>query len=184
MATKFIEMVSTTKKNKESTEKKPPKKRVITETKKWDFTEEELAPPYQWSCTEAIKTNSITTENVEHCNMVLRQIHYKMKGYQAQDIEKGFFLESEFVDVPYIIDLLYESRHLCFYCREPVKVLYEIVREPKQWSLDRLDNSIGHNKQNLVIACLQCNLRRKTMHHERYVFTKQLVITKEPIKDT
>jgi hypothetical protein len=24
------------------------------------------------------------------------------------------------------------------------------------------------------IACLNCNLRRRTMYHERYVFTKQM----------
>jgi hypothetical protein len=59
-----------------------------------------------------------------------------------------------------------------------MKILYEHVREPKQWSLERIDNDYGHNKNNVEIACLSCNLRRKTMYHERFIFTKQLNIVK------
>ena len=59
-----------------------------------------------------------------------------------------------------------------------VNVLYKNVREPLQWTLERIDNDYGHNHDNVTIACLECNLRRRTMYHERYVFTKQLVIKK------
>jgi hypothetical protein len=52
------------------------------------------------------------------------------------------------------------------------------VREPQQWTLERMDNDFGHNEGNVVIACLSCNLRRRTMHYERYLFTKQLNIVK------
>ena len=45
----------------------------------------------------------------------------------------------------------------------------------KQWTLERIDNGMGHNKDNVEIACLLCNLRRRTMYHERYVFTKQMM---------
>jgi hypothetical protein len=71
-----------------------------------------------------------------------------------------------------------ESKNQCYYCKEDVQVLYENVREPKQWTLDRINNKMGHNHGNLLIACLNCNLRRRTMHTERYVFTKQLNIVK------
>jgi len=53
-----------------------------------------------------------------------------------------------------------------------------MVREQCQWSLDRIDNNYGHNYDNLFVTCLSCNLRRKTMYHERYEFTKQLTISK------
>ena len=72
-----------------------------------------------------------------------------------------------------------DCKNKCYYCKENVNVLYEIVREPKQWTLERLDNSFGHNHDNVVIACLNCNVRRRTMYHERYVFTKQLNIVKK-----
>ena len=40
------------------------------------------------------------------------------------------------------------------------------------------DNKIGHDIGNIEIACLSCNLKRKCMYHERYVFTKQMKIVK------
>jgi len=53
-------------------------------------------------------------------------------------------------------------------------ILYSHVREPRQWTLDRLDNSIGHNRGNVEITCLDCNLRRGTKNFERYLETKRL----------
>jgi hypothetical protein len=93
-------------------------------------------------------------------------------------MEKKKFEPELFVDEQYVLDSLIECNMKCFYCKENVNILYEYVRASKQWSFDRLDNKFGHNKNNLVVACLGCNLRRKTMHHERYVFTKQLDIKK------
>jgi hypothetical protein len=63
----------------------------------------------------------------------------------------------------------------CVYCRNPTMVLYEYVREPKQWTLERIDNSLGHIFDNVQIACLTCNLRRRTMKQERYLLTKQMM---------
>ena len=66
----------------------------------------------------------------------------------------------------------------CFYCLEPVYIWYEIAREPKQWTVERIDNKFGHNIGNIEIACLSCNLKRRCMYHERYIFTKQIKIVK------
>jgi len=52
--------------------------------------------------------------------------------------------------------------------------LYEYVRDPKQWTLERKDNSLGHTNDNVVLACLNCNIKRKCMHMERYEMTKLL----------
>ena len=41
--------------------------------------------------------------------------------------------------------LLLESKMKCKYCRESVFLLYKEVRDPKQWTLDRIDNNFGHN---------------------------------------
>jgi hypothetical protein len=51
----------------------------------------------------------------------------------------------------------------------------------KQWTLDRIDNDIGHNKKNLVIACLECNLKRKRTNKDKFMFTKNMKITREGI---
>lgn len=109
---------------------------------------------------------------------IRRQINYKINSYKGQDVKKGLFLETDFVYYEYVLNLLIEKQLKCFYCREDVLLLYNYVRENKQWTLERIDNKIGHNRGNVEIACLLCNLRRRTMYHERYVFTKQLCVVK------
>ena len=147
-------------------------KRVITGETKWNFKEGELSYENQWSLINQIHEKKII--NREHCALIMGQIRGKISGYRNQDVLKKLFNEDVFVDEEYVIERMIDARNYCYYCKNSVDLLYEYVRATKQWTLDRLDNSIGHNKNNCVIACLGCNLRRKTMHHERYVFTKQL----------
>lgn len=161
---------------------KEKQKRQVTTSNKWDFGEHELQFNYQWNLIQQIhQKNVVNTDvvNTEHCQFVLRQIHGKIYGYKAQDIDKGILQQDELIDEEYVVQAMIDCENKCYYCRENVNILYEYVREPKQWTLDRLDNKFGHNKNNVVIACLNCNLRRKTMYHERFVFTKQLNIIKQ-----
>jgi len=116
-------------------------------------------------------------ENDPIYKIMLQQIHQKIHGYRFQDVEKGLFTE-DFITIDRCLELLDKSRFECYYCKEKIQVLYKHVREPKQWSLERIDNKIGHTNNNVEIACLSCNLRRRTMYHERFIFTKQLNITK------
>ena len=52
-------------------------------------------------------------------------------------------------------------------------------RENRQWTLDRIDNDIGHNHNNIVISCLECNLKRRRKSKDAFVFTQQLKIVKK-----
>ena len=56
--------------------------------------------------------------------------------------------------------------------------MYENVREKKQWTLDRIDNDIGHTSDNVVICCLECNLKRGRLDDKKFKFTKQMKIIK------
>jgi len=164
---------------KKTTEKQI-KKRVITQTDKWDEIND-MSLTTQYIYLKKIQDNDF--DNISHIdqkimNLLKQQIQQKIYGYRGQDIEKNILDLEQFVDFDKVLDLLKKSNFLCYYCREKVHILYENVREPKQWTLDRIDNKHGHNKTNLLIACLTCNLRRRTMHTERYVFTKQLNIIK------
>ena len=174
-------------------QKKPAKvvkeknKRVVTKSKKWVFNEEDLLIENQQKCLNMAKVlfhqkKMNEMENLEKTAdkktvFLLQQIQQKVYGYKSQDQEKSLYMPTEFIDCDYVIEKLI-GNPLCFYCREPVQLLYEFVREPLQWTLDRIDNKVGHNRGNVEIACLRCNLRRRIMHHERFIFTKQLTITK------
>lgn len=160
-------------------EPKVPRKRVITTGNEWTFTEADLLAENQLEYIKQIYNNSITIQNEHKCKIVLQQLKAKLYGYHSQDTLKQKYNEEQFITLERTLQLLIECNCMCFYCNSNTKVLYENVREPTQWSLERIDNTIGHNNDNVAIACLNCNLRRRTMNQERYVFTKQLVLLKK-----
>ena len=59
-------------------------------------------------------------------------------------------------------------------------ILYDISREMTQWSIDRIDNEVGHNMNNYHLSCLDCNLKKKRKTDEKFRFTKQLNLIKQP----
>ena len=40
----------------------------------------------------------------------------------------------------------------CYYCKCEMNVLYDISREMRQWTVDRIDNDLGHNIDNYYLA--------------------------------
>jgi hypothetical protein len=154
----------------------PKVKSVRKETDKWRFDEKFLELDKQWECLTAIQSDGLLDDDLkEVCREMRRQIQNKVSSYKMQDIQKHKYDDDKFVDLNFVIQLLHEKSLKCFYCKESVYLFYNFVRENKQWTLERIDNGVGHNKDNVEIACLLCNLRRRTMYHERYVFTKQMM---------
>lgn len=156
-----------------------PIKRVVTNDIKWGFSEEELHSSRQLEYIMQITTEK--QNDTDQYKFILSSFRQKLNSYRTQDMAKNRYSQEEFVTIDNIVELLQKSENMCYYCQKPVQVLYEYVREPRQWTLERIDNNKGHNKGNLMIACLGCNLGRRTMHQDRYVFTKQLNIVKKNI---
>lgn len=153
-------------------------KRVVTVQQKWQFSEIQFSSDKQLEYIKQIHGGSITDDDRQACETILKQIQNKLYGYKSQDITKSLYFEEKFMDVERTIDMLVSCENRCFYCNCCVHVLYEYVREPRQWTLERIDNKEGHNVDNVMIACLHCNLHRRTMYHERYLFTKQMDLKK------
>jgi RNase P subunit RPR2 len=182
--TLHIPVTTTNKTIKTEKVKKP---RVITEEDAWVLEKEDYDSSHQYDIlfNEKKSDTHITVhkKGYEYYDylrkLAQQQIHQKINGYHNQDVEKGLLDPTEFIDMPTVMQLLKESNMSCMYCKEGVQVLYQLVREPKQWSLDRIDNAFGHNKNNVVIACLKCNLKRRCIYHEKFVFTKNLNIVKQ-----
>lgn len=106
-------------------------------------------------------------------------IRRKWTSYQAQDKKKNKYDKEKFIPYDELIELLVASQMRCHYCRHDVQLFYMCVREPYQWTLDRIDNSIGHNLKNVVISCLKCNLQRRTQNKKKFLFSKQMRIIKQ-----
>jgi hypothetical protein len=167
---------------KKKIENKEKEKRKVTQRKQWNFDETELTNEMQRGYIDTLYDTSQPCDAIRtrHIHAVIEnQIKAKIQGYYQQDIKKKLYDENKFITLPKVIELLHTCKNTCYYCREPVLILYEYVRDNKQWSLERRDNSRGHNHDNVEIACLHCNICRKTMNEERYLFTKQLNIIKQ-----
>ena len=55
-------------------------------------------------------------------------------------------------------------------------ILYNKKRQNTQWTLERLNNNIGHYDTNTCISCLKCNLQRRTDNYEYFKQGKQIKI--------
>ena len=166
-------------KKEEKEEKKEKRKRIITETNKWqDYfvnKETDFNKDIQLQLLSSLQ-NSVDSDKKIH--FLREQIRQKIYNYYSQDMKKQLYNPENFITLEYVLQKLKDCQLDCFYCREPVFLWYEIAREPKQWTVERIDNKIGHDIGNIEIACLSCNLKRRCMYHERYVFTKQMRIVK------
>ena len=109
---------------------------------------------------------------------ILREIDTKRKAYIYQDKHHEIYDPRYSITTDRIVEFLAQSELLCFYCREICRVTYKEAMCRRQWTLDRIDNNYGHNDTNVVIACLDCNLKRGTMDSERFRQGKQFTFRK------
>lgn len=109
--------------------------------------------------------------------IILNEIKIKINSYKSQDLCNKF-TTNLVISIIQCIELLINSNNICYYCNEPCYIFYEHIRYPKQWTLDRIDNSIGHHLDNVVIACLKCNLQRKNKNSNKFLQSKQLKLVK------
>ena len=157
-------------------------KKMRIETQTWGLNETELSFEMQLNILNELVLNDnkpVLTD--KYSKLIINHIKTKIQSYKQQDIIKKIYNEAEFINLEQVINLLQETKLKCHYCSCETFLLYEIVREMKQWSLDRINNDIGHNKNNLVIACLECNLKRRRTNKDSFMFTKNLKIVREGI---
>ena len=127
---------------------------------------------------QLINNNLNTDEDKNILKIIMKQIEKKINGYKQQDIDKKILNNEKLINLKCIIDKLIEDKMKCYYCKCEMFILYENVRDLKQWSVDRINNDFGHNIDNFVLACLDCNLKRRCKSADKFLFTKQLNIIK------
>ena len=106
-------------------------------------------------------------------------IKKKLSSYKQQDSKKNRLDPEKMIKYDDLIEKLLLSKLLCCYCKKKTLLFYDKKRDPRQWTLDRIDNSLGHNKNNVLICCLKCNLERRTKDSGKFKFTKQMKIIKK-----
>ena len=139
---------------------------------------------------DLLDTDITHKSQVEMCNklymdcdfelksLLEKELNKKIHGYKAQDIKKEIYDSNTLISLNDTLEKLICNKLHCYYCKREVLLLYKNVREPSQWTLDRMDNTKCHSKENTVIACLKCNLQRRVTDMDKFTFTKHLVIKK------
>lgn len=141
----------------------------------------------KWSCPSYLLNKKNQIKILNECYLgqhfegkkdVLKEIKHKISSYAQQDKKRDIFDTQKLINLDQCIEKLVLSQLKCYYCKGEMLLMYEDKREPNQWTLDRLNNDIGHFNSNVVICCLTCNLKKRRMDDEKFKFTKQMKIIK------
>lgn len=83
-------------------------------------------------------------------------IQNMLSGSRQADKKREHYDQEKFVDYNFLLGLIKRADG-CYYCNIPMQY---VKNTDDMGTIERLDNSMGHNKDNTVIACLSCNRRR------------------------
>lgn len=120
----------------------------------------------------------ISEKDVPFMNELSKELTKKMNGYKQQDVKRKLFNPDSLITVEKIREKLIDETMTCTFCGCQVLLMFDKVREGKQWTLDRIDNDKGHSYDNTKIACLDCNLKRRRQNYDDFHWTKNLTISK------
>jgi len=177
---KTINIVGTTNRYmiKKLTQNKALERKRIKRAK-WNLSQDELQFANQLKVINEMFFDNLCDNKIynnEMTKIITQQINQKITGYKNQDVIKNIFDVHNFIVFTDIISRMNNCELKCYYCKQEMVVLYDVSREMKQWSVDRIDNNKGHNKDNFHLACLECNLKRRNQSDDKFLFTKQLNI--------
>jgi hypothetical protein len=159
--------------------KEEKKTKIRVETEKWTKLDKiNLTIEKQIELIKKINENNYTSYD-EESRIMCQQLERKISSYKQQDVDKKVLDLEKLLNLKNVIDKLINCEMNCYYCTSKMYLLYEIVRERKQWTVDRINNDLGHNNDNFVVACLECNLKRRCRTKEKFLFTQQLFIVKK-----
>lgn len=97
------------------------------------------------------------------CDSPIRLIIQNMISSSRQhDEEFNRYNISNFITYDHVYGLIIQADNKCFYCIKPIQ--YILYKEDMA-TIERLENNIGHDIGNCVIACRSCNLRRVGVRH-------------------
>ena len=86
-------------------------------------------------------------------------IQEKLIGYMYQDKKKGREFD---LSVDVIFALKDSQKDKCATCHIEMKFKWDKPGDILQWTVDRLDNNLGHIKGNVRLTCLECNRNHRT----------------------
>ena len=134
---------------------------------------------FDYNIQKDVLLKSYLNDDSNECNILKKELQKKLTSYMAQDKKKDRYDENTFISLNQLLEKLVESQMNCFYCKSNILLLYQNFREPIQWTLERIDNNIQHDLNNIEICCLKCNLQRRNQNSDAFKLSKQMKIIKK-----
>lgn len=129
-------------------------------------------PKYKQLRIEWAKKNREYIREKERSSLK-RLAQNKINNSMRTDIKHGRNFDiSEYITRRWIENNLVFQDFKCYYCHNILLLQNFEIYDQKQWSIDRIDNSIPHIQSNCNICCLKCNLQRNK--NKLDVFLKSL----------
>jgi hypothetical protein len=183
-------------------------KKVLGLVKKEEKVKSDIweVPDEYYTYEKQLELLSCATKYSDMEKYILNELSKKISGYKQQDLKNrkksdsshtkikrqqdsnmeidtngngNIILMNSFVTLEYCFEELKKQMLLCCYCKCQMLYLYTIQREPRQWTLDRVDNDGEHTCDNVVFCCLGCNLKRRCKSKDVFEFSKQLTVIRK-----
>jgi hypothetical protein len=115
-------------------------------------------------CNKRVKLDN-KTKCYRHCEQKVIDKKSRCKNWVTMlvnNCKKHDKAQNRYFDLTekWINKILDHQEWCCFHC-DKYLLLENGTRDYDQVSIDRIDNSKGHSKGNVVLSCLDCNLRRR-----------------------
>ena len=94
----------------------------------------------------------------------------KLHDYREQDFDSDRYDSTQFISKEETISIIHKQKNRCHYCHDPCH---------EKWTLDRIDNDIGHNQGNCLLACLSCNTSRSNTPYKVFYRKKSVATVRQ-----
>ena len=97
---------------------------------------------------------------LEKQRLSIAAIDDKINNYIRQDMSGGRGYDTKnYIDIPWVIKQRKIQFHRCSCCHEVMN--FTNNSGDLDWTVDRIENSLGHIKTNCSLMCLHCNITKK-----------------------
>ena len=97
--------------------------------------------------------------------LLMRYLNNKITNYKQQDVKaKRDFDDENFVDIVQIKEL-FKNNKCCPMCYQRYELGVESYNVHCTFTVDRLNNDFAHTKDNVRLACIDCNRKRSNNYN-------------------
>lgn len=86
----------------------------------------------------------------------------KIQSSKSEDKKYNRYDPIDYIDKDFIFEQRDKQNNKCDYCR--CDMTTHRKGEKSCLTVERIDNDLGHNKSNCVLACFECNVKRRAIY--------------------